>query len=99
VDADAMNYDFGITPAQAANRAALVVAGAASLTAAQIGPYTAATGARDAGVNLGVSYHPKPRWTWTLYTNSGVLLGDARTSPLAARTSYWGTGLGFAYRF
>jgi outer membrane scaffolding protein for murein synthesis (MipA/OmpV family) len=98
-DADAMNYDFGITPAQAANRANLVVAGAASLTPAQIGPYTAAAGARDAGVNLGVNYHPKPRWTWTLNANSGVLLGDARTSPLAARTSYWGGGLGFAYRF
>jgi outer membrane scaffolding protein for murein synthesis (MipA/OmpV family) len=98
-DAKAMNYDFGITPAQAANRAALVAAGDASFTAAQIGPYTAPAGMRDLGGLISLNYRPKPRWVWTVSVNGEILLGGVRNSPLVASNDYRGLGIGFTYSF
>ena len=98
-DTDAMAYGFGISPAQAANRAALAASGAASFTPAQIGPFSPSAGARDAGALLGLSWRPGPRWTWTVGLHGGVLLGGLRDSPLVARNDYYGAGLGFAYHF
>ena len=98
-DAKAMAYDFGITPEQATNRAALVAGGYTGFTAAEAGPFTAQAGVRDAGARLTVSYQPKPGWVWTVGVNAGVLLGGVRDSPLVGRTTSLGAGAGFAYRF
>ena len=98
-DARAMNHDFGITPDQAANRAALVAAGDTRITAAEVGPFTPPAGMRDAGGMIGLNYRPEPRWVWTLGLNGGALQGDLRKSPLVGRADYFGVGAGFAYRF
>lgn len=98
-DTDAMDCDFGITPGQAASRAALAASGAASFTPSQIGPYSPSAGMRDAGAGVSLSYRSRPRITWTAACQEGVLLGDARNSPLAARNTYQELSAGFAYRF
>jgi outer membrane scaffolding protein for murein synthesis (MipA/OmpV family) len=98
-DAKAMNYDFGVTPAQAVTRAALVAAGDPRITASEVGPFSAPAGMRDVGGMIGLSYRPRPKWVYTMGVNGGILQGDVRNSPLVGRNNYLGVGLGFAYRF
>ncbi|MGA2080104.1 MAG: MipA/OmpV family protein [Holophaga sp.] len=98
-DTDAMNYEFGITPQQAANRAMLAALGEASLTPAQFGPFTAQAGVRDVGTRIALNYRPRPRWTWTVEIQGDELLGGVRNSPLVARNGSLAGGAGFAYRF
>jgi outer membrane scaffolding protein for murein synthesis (MipA/OmpV family) len=98
-DAKAMAYDYGISPEQAANRAALAAAGNPVLTPGRIGPYAPGGGLRDFGANLGLAWSPKPRWIWSAGLFGGSLQGGARTSPLVERTTYLAAGGGFSYRF
>ena len=98
-DAEAMAYDFGVTPEQAAARAALAAAGNPALTPDRIGPYAPGGGAHDLGGRLGLAWSPRPRWTWSAGLYGGVLQGNARTGPLVERSDYLAAGAGFTYRF
>lgn len=98
-DAKGTAFDYGITPDQAAARAALAAAGNPALTPARIGPYAPGGGLRDLGGRLGLAWSPKPRWVWSAGLFGGVLQGDARTSPLVERKGHLAVGGGFAYRF
>jgi outer membrane scaffolding protein for murein synthesis (MipA/OmpV family) len=98
-DANAMNYDFGITPTQAANRSALVAGGDPNLTAASAGPFTAPAGMRDVGARAGLSYRASARLVWLLEIHQALLLGDIRNSPLVGRNNYGAASAGFAYHF
>ena len=98
-DAKAMAYDFGVSPAQAGTRAALVAAGAATFPASAVGPFAPPAGVRDLGALLSLNFRPRPRWVWTVEVTGGLLQGDIRNSPIVAKNDYLGVGLGFAYRF
>jgi outer membrane scaffolding protein for murein synthesis (MipA/OmpV family) len=98
-DAQAMAYDFGVNPEQAAVRAALVASGDTRLGPSDLGTYTPSAGLRDFGTVLSLGFRPAPKWNWSLSVYSGQLQGDARNSPLVRRDAYVNLATGLTYRF
>lgn len=98
-DARSMNYDFGITPVQAAAREALLAQGDPDLTPATAGPFSLRAGMRDAGAVAGLTFLPARAWMWTLRLNRGLLLGEVRDSPLVGKNDYTGLAVDVMYRF
>jgi outer membrane scaffolding protein for murein synthesis (MipA/OmpV family) len=96
-DAKANAYDFGISPDQAANRAALAAQGVLAPSAA--GPYAPGGGLREVESTLMLGWMASRRWMWMLNLEAGAYAHAAKESPLVRAETHVGAGIGLAYRF
>jgi len=98
-DTKNMGYDFGVSPEQAARRAALLGAGDPRLKPGEAGPFFPKGGFREASASAGLSYLVDARWRIFSFLSATELQGDARKSPLVRRTGNMAGAAGFAYQF
>ena len=98
-DSQNMAFWFGVTPEQAAQRAALLVAGDARLQVGEDRAYAPKAGLREVALNLGLTYRVDDHWRWFGMAHLQQLQGEARQSPLVRRDTDASLGVGFAYQF
>lgn len=75
-------YDYGISDAQAATRAALIASGASSLFPGEAGPFTPSGGWQRTGFGGVLSYLFSPNWALSAFAGQGRLRGSVLDSPL-----------------
>lgn len=92
---DNLAADFGITTDQAARRRALIVAGDTYLRPEDGEAYAPSGGMREGQLRAVYLVHFTPRTSAFVFAEHGILLGDARKSPLtrSKETNSFGAGL------
>jgi outer membrane scaffolding protein for murein synthesis (MipA/OmpV family) len=98
-DSNQMQYEFGIDPAQAARRSSLLLGGDTRLRAADVGPYSARGGIRNAGINGTLAYVISLRLAVVGVVSVSSLLGDAANSPVVLQPFHVTTAVGLQYRW
>jgi outer membrane scaffolding protein for murein synthesis (MipA/OmpV family) len=98
-DSNQMQYEFGIDPAQAARRSALVLAGDPRLRSTDVGPYSARGGIRNASINGTFGYALSLRLALVSLVSLSLLAGDAANSPLVLQPFRVTTAVGLQYRW
>ncbi len=98
-DAKAMAFDFGIDPAQAAARAALIAAGDPRLRPGEAGVWAPRGGLQEVALSLNLGYAVDARWQWFGLARVAALQGDAKASPLTRQAEGLTFGLGTTWRF
>ena len=95
-DARQMVFEFGVDPAQAAERTRLIATGDPRLRLGEDRPYQPRAGLRDRAATLLLTYAPALRWRVFGFLR-GERLGDPpAASPLVRKTSQAMAGLGFS---
>ncbi|MBS1765822.1 MAG: MipA/OmpV family protein [Acidobacteria bacterium] len=98
-DAKGMAYDFGVTPDQAAARAALIAAGDPRLQAGEDRAFDPKGGLESVSLGGSLAFAADGHWIWFGVAQIAQLQGDAKDSPLVRNPTYGTLGVGFAYRF
>jgi outer membrane scaffolding protein for murein synthesis (MipA/OmpV family) len=98
-DGDYQAWEYGITPAQAARRQALLDGGNTNLTARDGKPYSPGSGMREVRAGASLRWMLNDRWSTFAMIEHGRLMGDAADSPLTRSKGQTSAGLGLVYRF
>jgi outer membrane scaffolding protein for murein synthesis (MipA/OmpV family) len=98
-DAKAMAYDFGVDPAQASVRTALIAAGDGRLHPGEDRVWSPRSGLQEVALGAHLEYLVDARWRWFGIAKAASLQGDAKSSPLTRRADNLTLGAGLAYRF
>ncbi|HTL97857.1 MAG TPA: MipA/OmpV family protein [Holophagaceae bacterium] len=99
VDAKGMAYDYGVTPDQAAARAALLASGDPRLRAGEDRAFDPKGGIESVALAGALAFVADLHWRWFGVAQIARLQGDAKDSPLVRNPTYGTLGVGFAYRF
>ena len=98
-DAKGMAYDYGVTPDQAAARAALIASGDPRLRPGEDRAFDPKGGLESVALGGSLAYAADAHWTWFGIAQLAHLEGGAQDSPLVRDPTYGTLGVGFAYRF
>ena len=90
-------WEFGITPAQASRRGALLLAGDPDLRPADARPFTPSAGLREFRAEAMLQWRVTDRLMGMAMLQHGQLLKDAAMSPLTRSKTQTSFGLGFVY--
>jgi len=96
---DHQAWEYGITPAQATRRQALLDAGDTDLRPEDGRPYAPGAGMREVRASAKLRWSWNDRWSTMAMIEYGRLMGDAADSPLARSRGQASAGLGLVYRF
>lgn len=94
-----MRWDFGVTPAEASRRQALIAAGDDRLHADEGGVYRPDAGLRSTGTSLSLTYLVTRHWAVVAFGNADELSREAAKSPLVRQREQLTGGFGVGYRF
>lgn len=98
-DAKGMAYDYGVTPDQAAARAALIASGDPRLRPGEARAYAPGGGFESAALTGTLAFVADAHWRWFGLAQIVQLQGDAKDSPLVRNPTYGVLGAGFTYKF
>ena len=98
-DAKGVAYDYGVTPEQAAARAALIASGDPRLRAGEGRAFDPKGGLESLALTGTLAFVADLHWRWFGLAQIAQLQGDAKDSPLVRNPTFGTLGLGFAYRF
>lgn len=98
-DAKGMAYDYGVTPDQAAARAALIASGDPRLRPGEDRAFDPKGGLECVSLGGSLAYAADAHWIWFGLAQIAQLQGDAKDSPLVRNPTYGTLGVGFVYRF
>lgn len=98
-DAKGVAFDYGVTPDQAAARAALIAAGDPRLRPGEDRVYAPGGGLERVALTGLLAFAADAHWRWFGLAQVAQLQGDAKDSPLVRNPTYGTVGVGFTYRF
>ncbi len=98
-NAEGMAYDYGVSPDQAAARAALIASGDSRLQPGEARAYAPGGGLESVALTGTLAFLADAHWRWFGLAQIAQLQGDAKDSPLVRNPTYGTLGVGFAYRF
>jgi outer membrane protein len=93
-----MGWDFGVIPAEAGRRQALIALGDDRLEADEGNPYAPDGGLRHLGASLSLVYILSSRWTIIGFGGVERLSDEAAASPLVRQRGQVSGGIGLGYR-
>ncbi len=94
-----MRWDFGVTPAEASRRQALIDAGDDRLRADEGVAYRPDAGLRQVGTSLSLTYLVTRHWAVVAFGSSEELSKAAARSPVVRQREQLTGGFGVGYRF
>lgn len=98
-NAEGAAYDFGVTPDQAAARAALLASGDPRLRPGEARTFAPGGGLESLALTGTLAFMADAHWRWFGLAQIAQVQGDAKDSPLVRTPTYGTLGVGFAYRF
>lgn len=97
-DARQMRREFGVTPAEAQRRRALIAAGDQRLEPEDGESYVPGSGLRHVAGSLMIGYRVSERWSLLGSGGLQYLGSEPATSPLVRRRKQWSVGMGLGRR-
>lgn len=98
-DTRQMEYDFGVSAAQARTRSMLLAAGGSGLEADEAVTHAPTGGLQSLQLNANVAYMIDFRWTAIAFLSGSRLVGDAAESPLVRARHAIMAVAGISYRW